>query len=115
MLSAKSFDFHSRGGINRSHRSKAFFFLFFSYHSVLGNYFPDSQYTGYGEQTNKGKESVLFRSSPCAAMVFVSCRMELAEDTWTVTVCMPSLVKVCEMLPSKVIIGFRGEVKKNHK
>lgn len=40
-------------------------------------------------------------------MVLVSCSMVLAADTWTVMVCIPSLGKVYEILPSNVITGCR--------
>lgn len=39
--------------------------------------------------------------------------MVLPEATWTVTLFFPSLWNVCEMLPSKVIIGWISKGEKN--
>lgn len=44
-------------------------------------------------------------------MVLVSCNIILPEDTWTVTVFIPSAAKVVEMLPSKVTIGYNEQNK----
>lgn len=49
--------------------------------------------------------------SPLTVTSFESCSTVLPEATWTVTLFFPSLRNACEMLPSKVIMGWISEEK----